>query len=283
MKPNNTLCSVAATLYPSYLERLTSPASNEFLETHIKECPHCRKSLRISGDASGSPTIAAMSPAATNAVAIYPVADTATNLSEVSYLRRYRKLFFATVSGVFLGVLLFALLLANTIYGANHIFKIITNQKITRVKSTASYREWDSYQGISDFSIFPKDLSGCKTVNDYFYQCNSSSFFTELQLYLDCTYTPETYETEKVRLQAIAQTDSEQSLFAQPACYTMLFYKSACEYAVFLEEEHRILYVSLKNIARNEIVFDETYLPLDYGNFGSPPENQAKPYCIYEN
>lgn len=283
MKQNDSLCSITAALYPFYLEHLTSPASNEFLEAHIGECPHCRKSLRIPRNASGCPTIAAMPPTAANASAIHPAADTAANLSEASYLRKCRRAFLATVSGVFLGVLLFALLLANMIYGAGHMFKTAANQKTVRTTSTASYRKWDSYQGISDFSIFPKDLSGCKTVNDYYYQCNSGPFFTELQLYLDCSYTPENYGMEKARLRATAQADGGQPLFAQPACYTMLFYDSACEYAVFLEEEQRILYISLQNAARDEVVFDEKYLPLDYGNFGSPPENQAKPYCIYED
>lgn len=277
MKQNDTLCSIATTLYPSYLERLTSPASNEFLETHIKGCPHCRKFLHISGNKCDSLTITAISPTTDAA------ANTAANLAESSYLRRYRRLFFATISGVFLGILLFALLLANMIYGANHLFKIATNQKTTRTESVSDYGEWESYAGISDFSIFPKNLSGCKTVNDYYYRCDSSSFSTALQFYLDCTYTPENYETEKKRLQSIAQTDNGQLLFAQPACYTMLFYDTACEYAIFLEEEHRILYVSLENVARDEIVFDEKYLPLDYGNFGAPPENQAEAYCIYEN
>lgn len=272
MKQNDILCSIATTLYPSYLERLTSPASNEFLEAHAKECPHCQKFLHIPGNMHDSVATAPM----------YPATDTVANLAESSYLRGYRRLFFATVSGVFLGILLFAMLLANMIYGANHLFKIAINQKTTRTESTADYGEWESYAGISDFSIFPGNLSGCKTVNDYYYRCDSSSFSTALQLYLDCTYTPENYEIEKKRLQSIAQTDNGQSLFARSACYTMLFYDTACEYAIFLEEEHRILYISLQNIARNEIVFDETYLPLDYGNFGAPPENQAEPYCQYK-
>lgn len=264
MKQRNLICSITTTLYPSYLEGLTSQASTELVETHLRECPDCRKLL---------------SPAA--GFAAHPTDDSAAYLTEASYLKRYRRLFMAAILGVFMGVLLFALLIINMAYGTNYLFRRITGQQSVRTHSPDKYRQWEDYRGISDFSIFPSDLSGCKSVNEYHYQCDSSSILTALQLYLDCSYAPAEYEAEKQRLLSIAQPDMAQALFAQPACYTMLYSNTACEYAVFLEEEQRILYISLENIARDEIIFDESYLPLDYGNFGSPPENQAKPYCQY--
>lgn len=262
MKHNDTICSIATTLYPFYREGLTSPASNDFLEAHLQECPDCKRLLQLSGNAGTVCT---------------------ANMSEASYLKRFRRLFFAATLGVFLGILLFALLFVNLVFGAKHFFRLVTGQHTVHTDSPADYRQWEDYQGISDFAIFPEDFSGCKTINQYQYRCDSSSILTALQLYLDCSYTPKDYETEKKRLLAIAKNDTGQNLFARPACYTMLFYDTSCEYAIFLEEEQRILYISLENIPRDEIVFDETYLPLDYGNFGSPPENQAKPYCIYQN
>lgn len=268
MKQNNILCSITTTLYPSYAEQLTSPASNELIEAHIRECPRCQKLFSKSGCQNILPDI--------------PAVDAAANLSEASYLRRYRRLFFAATLGVFFGILLFALLMVNISFGINQFWKKAVRQHSVRVESPAKYHQWDNYRGISDFFIFPENLSACKTVNDYLYQCDSSSFSCALQIYLDCTYTPKDYEAEKQRLLKTSQADLEQSLFARPACYTMLFYDTACEYAIFLEEEHRIVYVSLENISRDEIAFDETYLPLDYGIFGSPPENQAKPFCIYK-
>ncbi len=258
MKQHDVICSIATTLYPSYLEGLTSPASTELVETHLKECPHCQKLL---------------APGARPA---------SSYLAEASYLRRYQRLFCATVLGVFLGVLLFALLTINMVCGTNYLWKRIARQQNVHTDSPAKYRQWEDYTGISGFTIFPEDLSGCKSVNEYNYQCDSSSILTALQLYLDCSYTPAAYEAEKHRLLAAAQPDLDQSLFAFPACYTMLFSDTACEYAIFLEKEQRILYISLENIARDEIIFDESYLPLDYGSFGAPPKNQAKPYCQYQ-
>lgn len=272
MKHNDIICSIATTLYPSYREGLASPASNEFIETHLSECPNCQRLLRVFANAPGS----APDNSGNNAAAC------TASLSEASYLKHYRRLFFASTLGVFLGILLFALLISNIAFGMKHFFRLVTRQHTIHTNSVSDYHQWEDYQGISDFIIFPENLSGCKAVNQYEYRCDSSPILTALQLYLDCSYTPEGYEAEKQRLMSAARADTEQSLFAQPACYTMLFSNTACEYAVFLENEYRILYISLENTSRDEIVFDETYLPLDYGNFGSPPENQAKPYCIYQ-
>lgn len=290
MKQYEMICSITTTLYPSYREGLTSPASTELVEAHLRECPHCRNLLSPAGFAThsaiDSPTCADTACAAHSAIDSATCADTASTsaafLAEASYLKRYRRLFQAAILGVFIGVLLFALLILNMTYGANHLWKRLTKQQSVRTHSLAKYHQWEDYKGISAFSIFPPDLSGCKSVNEYYYQCDSSSIFTVLQLYLDCSYTLAEYEAEKQRLTAIAQPDMTQALFAQPACYTMLYANTACEYAIFLDEEQRIVYVSLENIARDEIIFDESYLPLDYGNFGSPPENQAKPYCQYQ-
>lgn len=274
MDHNHTACSITTALYPSYLEGLASPASKDFVEAHLGECPDCQRLLHVPGHVSHTP--AHVPNISGNASAC------TANLSEASYLKHYRRLFFASTLGVFLGILLFALLFTNMAFGMKRFFKVVTRQQATQTDSSSDYHHWEDYQGISDFAIFSADLSACKSVNKYYYQCSSSSFLTSLQLYLDCTYTPEDYEAEKQRLLSVAQTDGEQSLFAQPACYTMLFYDTSCEYAIFLEDEQRILYISLQNIPRDEIAFDEAYLPLDYGNFGSPPENQAEPYCIYQ-
>lgn len=269
MESSNTFCAIAKTLYPSYREHLTTPASNDFIEAHLKECESCRRFYHISPENEHSN--------------VPSLSDTDVNLREASYLKRYRRLFLVSVLGVFLGILLFALLLINLSLGMKHFLRQLTGTNSIHTEEVSDYRCWDNYQGISTFSIFPENLSHCKTVNQYYYDCTSSSFSSVLQLYLDCSYTPQDYTAEKQRLLKTAKTDQEQTLFSYPVCYTMLFYDTACEYTVFLEQEHRILYISLQNISRNELIFDEAYLPLDYGIFGSPPENQATPYCIYND
>lgn len=282
MKQSDILCSITTILYSSYQEGLTSPASAELIETHLQECPNCQKLLFPAADftAPSPADSAAPSPAG---FAAHPADDSAAYMTEASYLKHYRRLFLASTLGLFSGILLFALLLANVSFGIRHFLNLATKQHTVRTDSPDDYRQWEDYAGISEFAIFPEDLSGCKSVNEYHYRCGNSSILTTLQLYLDCQYTPEGYETEKQRLLKTARTDTGNAFFAQPACYTMLFSDTACEYAILLEKEQRILYISLENISRDEIVFDEIYLPLDYGNFGSPPENQAQPYCQYQD
>lgn len=255
-----TICSIVKTLYPAYTEHLTSSSSEALIREHIKNCDTCQKYVRTYGQES---------------------ADTSDTVSEVSYLKKYRTMFFAVLAGVALGVLLFALLLCGVLSGINGLMNRFLQQSTAHSESVSDYHEWETYQGISSFSIFPEDLSHCQSVNTYYYDCNSSTAATSLQLYLDCSYTLSEYEAEKERLLRTAHKDDSNTFFAYPACYTMLYYDTACEYALFLEKEHRILYISLQYISLNELVFEEAYLPLDYGIYGSPPENQAKPYCIY--
>ncbi len=280
MKQHDILCSITTTLYPSYQEGLTSPASSKLIEAHLQECPDCQKRLLLAADSAAHPTGGSAAYTADDSAA-HPADGSAACLAEASYLKHYRRLFLASTLGVFSGILLFVLLITNASFGVRHFMELAARQHIVRTDSPDDYRQWGNYTGISEFAIFPEDLSGCKSINEYHYQCSSSSILTTLQLYLDCQYTPEGYETEKQRLLNTAKADAGNTLFAQPACYTMLFSGTACEYAIFLEKEQRILYISLENISRDEIVFDESYLPLDYGNFGSPPENQAQPYCQY--
>lgn len=40
-------CKVVQDLLPNYIEKLTSIETNEFIETHIKDCKDCKKSLEI--------------------------------------------------------------------------------------------------------------------------------------------------------------------------------------------------------------------------------------------
>lgn len=287
-----TICSIVKTLYPSYLEHLTNPSTEALIQEHLKDCSACRDFIRINGYPAchgeplgyteGFPPIDAGHMEAippTHAKGISPIGD--KHIEEISYLKRYRTMFFAVLGGVALGVLLFALLLFGLFSGINKFMDRFLKQSTIHSESVSDYREWDNYQGISEFSIFPKDLFRCQSVNDYYYDCDSSIASTCLQLYLDCSYTPSEYEAEKERLLQTAHADTDHRFFAYPACYTMLFYDTACEYALFLEEEHRIIYISLQYTALNELVFEERYLPLDYGTYGAPPENQAKPYCIY--
>ena len=40
---NKTICKVVQDLLPSYIEKLTSKETNEYIEKHLNECPDCQK------------------------------------------------------------------------------------------------------------------------------------------------------------------------------------------------------------------------------------------------
>ena len=135
MKQYEMICSITTTLYPSYREGLTSPASTELVEAHLRECPHCRNLLSSAGFAAHS--------AIDSATCADTASTSAAFLAEASYLKRYRRLFQAAILGVFIGVLLFALLILNMTYGANHLWKRLAKQQSVRTHSSAKYHQWE--------------------------------------------------------------------------------------------------------------------------------------------
>ena len=42
-------CEVIRDLFPSYIDRLTSPVTEEVIKDHLKECEDCRKALAAMG------------------------------------------------------------------------------------------------------------------------------------------------------------------------------------------------------------------------------------------
>ena len=42
---NKTICKVVQDLLPSYIEKLTSKETNEYIEKHLNECPDCQKNF----------------------------------------------------------------------------------------------------------------------------------------------------------------------------------------------------------------------------------------------
>ena len=94
----------------------------------------------------------------------------------------------------------------------------------------------------SDFDIFPaRNALDLCVVNNYRYVSKSTLFFDDLYFLLSCTYAPEQYETELLRLR---QTNAEEteSIFSLPA-YVMLLSGNCYEYALLDEQNNTIVYV----------------------------------------
>ena len=94
----------------------------------------------------------------------------------------------------------------------------------------------------SHFELFPTldSLGDCK-VNTYRSVAKSTLFFDDVYYLLSCTYAPEQYETELLRLQQTG-AEYENTLFSLPA-YIMLFSGKCYEYALLDKEHHTVIYV----------------------------------------
>lgn len=260
-----TICGIVKTLYPSYQEQLVTESSRILIEKHLNECRDCQKLYRQQDNAS---------------------ALRSRQKKETGYLRRYRSMFFTTIGGTLLGFLLCCILL----YGALRLgFRFSSVAYST--DSISEYGEFQKYNGLSKLMIFPETLPDSASDTEYYYNADGSVIYQSVQIYLDCTYSSEDYNKEKERLSSLSYTDSQQitrkiclddgSLLPYPGCYAMLYSDCCCEYALFFEEEKRIVYVYLQTVYVDDVKFPLKFLPLDYGSLADPPENQAAPYNMY--
>ena len=173
-------------------------------------------------------------------------------------------------------------------------FKIVQNRflptPVEYTKDVADYGEFKGYKGISKLALFPEAKELDETViQRYVYECDQNSLYQECQIYLECQYTEAAYGAEKERLQEIVGQDTGLAVvysekdFAYPAVYAMINSENCNEYALFLEDEHKIIYVYLQGMVdRRELYFEEKYLPLEYGQHGMEFED-AEPYSIYQD
>lgn len=119
---------------------------------------------------------------------------------------------------------------------------------LTACTQTSTSNSLDEYMNAnvpvihSEFDIFPaRNALDLCVVNNYRYVSKSTLFFDDLYFLLSCTYTPEQYETELLRLQQTG-AEYENTLFSLPA-YVMLFSGKCYEYALLDEEHHTVIYV----------------------------------------
>lgn len=143
-----------------------------------------------------------------------------------------------------------------------------------------------NYTGISKLALFPDDHAMTGKILDFYYDCKGEELYQTYQIYLNCQYEPESYETEKNRLLHITdETTGTTALystdeFSFPGVYAML-YDDGHEYALFSDKDYSIIYIYLQGVDRRNLYFDTTLLPKDYGQYGYPFETEREPFSIY--
>lgn len=139
------------------------------------------------------------------------------------------------------------------------------------------------------FALMPDRSSNAK-IEEYYFRVQPTLLDDTIQLYLNCVYSEEDYAAEVERLKNLdcighfpgdegpaetSYTDGgavieeyangtryyDDGTFNYPAYVQGLEWGRVCEYALLMEQEHRIVYVYLQYEYRSRIKFDKAYLP----------------------
>ncbi len=128
--------------------------------------------------------------------------------------------------------------------------------------------------------FFPKKMPDSAKIESYYYYQKDTVFDPTCQIYLEYSLSKDDFEAEVLRLSEIVEEfeleqykdivnnivyDTEN--FEYPA-YTTIFNNDHCyEYALINNEENKIVCVFTQFIEPTEVVFNETYLPNNFGDF----------------
>lgn len=261
------MCAIVEDLFSSYTEELTNETTSHKIEEHLKKCKSCQKKYEV-----------------------YLLQTEEENMQdEKKGWKFYRRLsrYRYQLTGVILGIVFtLAVIIGGTAFSIFYLQKAATINNYT--ENIEEYGEFQDYAGISKLYLFPsKKKMDMKNISleKYVYECYGNKMFQTCQIYLECKYSKESYLAEKERLKNVKGEEkavqNSEADFAYPGVYAMLNSESCYEYALFLEEEQKIIYVYIQGLVdRRELKFSEKYLPLEYGQNGDSFENE-KEYNIY--
>ncbi|MBQ2824632.1 MAG: hypothetical protein IJF19_00030 [Clostridia bacterium] len=135
-----------------------------------------------------------------------------------------------------------------------------------------------------DLGIFPGAINE-DICNEYFYSWSRGLMDDSCQIYLDCTYNEDNFNTEKERIENLSSgvyseeytqkvSDSgisgiiyDELSFKTPAYVLTMVEGRQYAYIFLFEEENRIIYIGLQYCPINNVRFDRDFLPLNYSDF----------------
>lgn len=269
MKRNRS-CVLVEDLLPSYLDGLTNDTTKEMIEEHLANCKLCQKyrdDLLVSNEQLDKEE-----------------QEKTRNFKRVMSKYRYQLL------GLFLGMILTVVAVVGSItFGI--LWLRMAGQTDSSTQLVEEYRKFDEYYGISKLYLFPsasiKEDENVQ-INQYIYDCQGSKAYQTCQIYLECQYSKEAFEAEKNRLLNIKDRETGKSAvfteedFFDLGVYAMNNSDGCYEYALFFEEELKMVYVYLQGcVDRRDLLFSESYLPKRYGQNGYDYEMEVEGYSIY--
>ena len=262
----NTDCNIVADLMALSLDGLTSEESEQLIQEHIQTCKKCQRYKE-------------------NLVLERQEKEKNEQENDKKIfraLKRWRYELIGLVLGIFFVVAFIVIILFQPFSGNK-------DEEVYPVKEhyeqTTDYGKQD-YKGIAGLALFPDNEDITEQIAEFYYDCKGNKLYQEYQIYLECTYEKESYKVEKQRLLQITDKNTERKVeyseeeASIPCVYAML-YDEGYEYALLSEEEGKIIYIYLQGIDRRELVFEEKYLPKDYGQKGHYMETEREPFRIY--
>ncbi|MDD6095825.1 MAG: hypothetical protein PUC29_08795 [Clostridia bacterium] len=102
-----------------------------------------------------------------------------------------------------------------------------------------------------------------------------------VQILLSVKYNSEAFEKETERISAISQANPvlyDTEHFQYPAYVSSIGYLNACEYVLVDSDNSTLHYVVLQSVLAEDIVFDASYLPSGYTDYG---EVEGMKHTIY--
>lgn len=262
----NTDCNIVADLMALSLDGLTSEESEQLIQEHIQTCKKCQRYKE-------------------NLVLERQEKEKNEQENDKKIfraLKRWRYELIGLVLGIFFVVAFIVIILFQPFSGNK-------DEEVYPVKEhyeqAIDYGKQD-YKGIAGLALFPDDEDVIGQIAEFYYDCKGNKLYQEYQIYLECIYEKESYKVEKQRLLQITDKNTERKVgyseeeASIPCVYAML-YDEGYEYALLSEEEGKIIYIYLQGIDRRELVFEEKYLPKDYGQKGHYMETEREPFRIY--
>ena len=262
----NTDCNIVADLMALSLDGLTSEESEQLIQEHIQTCKKCQRYKE-------------------NLVLERQEKEKNEQENDKKIfraLKRWRYELIGLVLGIFFVVAFIVIILFQPFSGNK-------DEEVYPVKEhyeqTTDYGKQD-YKGIAGLALFPDDEDVIGQIAEFYYDCKGNKLYQEYQIYLECTYEKESYKVEKQRLLQITDKNTERKVEyseeeASILCVYAMLYDEGYEYALLSEEEGKIIYIYLQGIDRRELVFEEKYLPKDYGQKGHYMETEREPFRIY--
>ncbi len=255
-------CGLIRDLLPLYCDQVCSKDSVEAVQEHISVCGECRRlcgemkqksALELSVDSTG-----------------YEKKQLKSMREVKSKLKKRNTVFGAVgaVAGILLAVAVIRILLVAGVI----VFAVQEGRKESCTTSDVSeYGVFEKFDGYSRLDIFPEQIDAGMEAKEYYY-CYADTFLDPTaQIYLECSYTQDSYQRELARLQGIREEHKgkvqtivyDEEGFSYPAYVAIDAWNHCYEYALLLGEE-RIAYVFLQFIGEEEIVFPVEYLPRNY-------------------